>query len=96
MCCFQLKKLLKQNCKYVPCEQLQSYIDKVQAAGRCSTESNCVDLRNFVGLLVAPGFQGHCEIVATTQTTNAVAAAAAATLVCVCSCVCGALQCIEE
>ena len=66
MCCFQLKKLLKNNCKYVPCEQLQSYIDKFQAAGGCSTASNCVDLREFVGLTVAPGFRGHCEIVAHT------------------------------
>ena len=64
MCCFYMKKLIKQNCKFVPCEQLQSYIDTIQADGICSTAENCVDLREFVGFPVAPGTRGHGEMVA--------------------------------
>mmetsp|Transcript_7127 Transcript_7127/g.11362 ORF Transcript_7127/g.11362 Transcript_7127/m.11362 type:complete len:82 (-) Transcript_7127:218-463(-) len=43
-------KMLEDNCKLVPCEELKSYIDDLQAKGTCSAASDCLHLAFSVDL----------------------------------------------
>ena len=47
-CCSFLRQALKENCKFIPCEDIKSYVDSIGATGGCSTASDCISPRETV------------------------------------------------
>ena len=42
LCCHYLQKIIKNNCKPIPCESLKTYVSTLQASGGCSVAKVCV------------------------------------------------------
>lgn len=44
LCCHYLKQTIESNCKFIPCEDLNAYVDSLQLSGGCSVAKECWDL----------------------------------------------------